>query len=74
MLEESVLSQGNGPQKNTLKVEIVYFYAQLVCLGLLAEICVRFEPQHRRHPYRVREVATSGTTTNHHADLLDKLT
>jgi hypothetical protein len=69
-----VLSPGNGPQKILKKVEIVYFYVQLVCLGLLAEICVRFEPQHRRRPYQVREVAISGTTTNHHADLLDKVT
>jgi hypothetical protein len=69
-----MLSPGNGPQKKYLKSGDCVLYVQLVCLGLLAEICVRFEPQHRRHPYRVREVTTSGTTTNHHADLLDKVT
>ncbi|KAH9547323.1 hypothetical protein CY35_11G028500 [Sphagnum magellanicum] len=64
----------NAAPSYVLSAQLLIMGLQLVCLGLLAEICVRFEPQHRRHPYRVREVTTSGTTTNHHADLLDKVT
>jgi hypothetical protein len=41
---------------------ILALVVQLVCLGLLAEVCVRtyFESQ-PRPVYRIREVATSAT-------------
>jgi hypothetical protein len=68
------MALSNAAPSYVLSAQLLIMGLQLVCLGLLAEICVRFEPQHRRHPYRVREVATSGTTMNHHANLLDKVT
>ncbi|KAH8947192.1 hypothetical protein BDL97_11G027700 [Sphagnum fallax] len=48
----------NAAPSYVLSAQLLIMGLQLVCLGLLAEICVRFEPQQRRHPYRVREVAT----------------